>query len=320
MYDLKIDAESQSVHYRLSASQISRAVTLMLGKPDKNEDLFGWTRVCFEVLNRNRAPQFGEIIYPQIKLKDLELEDRNWELINQCISYAKYSHLAYEDEKLSHIYAYGRALTVMLNGESGTGKTMTAHAIANELGMALYHVDLSQIADKYVGETEKHLERIFEYAECMPMVLFFDEADAILGKRTDISDGHDRYNNMNVSYILQRIEQFEGIIIFATNFKSNIDSAFMRRIKYIIKYGMPNADMRKCIWESCLPDEKDLLESELKEISERFDLSGGDIKNIVIIACIMAKSSSEILGTKHIRQAIVSEYRKKGVILNDLEP
>lgn len=189
-------------------------------------------------------------------------------------------------------------------------KTMTAQTIANELGVPLYQVDLSIVLDKYIGETEKHLEEIFSYAEKTNVVLFFDEADALFGKRGEVTEGRDRYANMGVAYILQRIEQFDGIVILSTNFYNNIDKAFLRRMKYVLKYQMPDEAIRRSIWESCLPAEQFQEEIDIDYLASQFEFTGGMIKNTVLNACVTAVHSGEKLSMEHLLWAIRAEYEK----------
>ncbi|MCH5258810.1 MAG: ATP-binding protein [Lachnospiraceae bacterium] len=198
----------------------------------------------------------------------------------------------------------------MLSGPPGTGKTMTAQTIAGELGLPLYQVDLSGVMDKYIGETEKHLEEIFSFAEKANVVLFFDEADALFGKRGEVLEGRDRYANMEVAYILQRIEQFEGIVILSTNFYNNIDKAFLRRMKYVLKYGMPDKDIRHRIWTSNLPKEQFREELDIDYLASQFEFTGGMIKNVVLSASVSAVYEERCLSMEHLLQAIRAEYEK----------
>lgn len=317
LYHLDIDVVSHSVYYLLSASEIAEVVNLWKKKCNKRERM-DWSRLCYEVMGKRCSYKLGEVIYSEVDFEDLEIEEESKQILKQASYYAKYIHQVYEEQGLGSKYAYGRALTILLNGPSGTGKTMTAHAFAKNMGVGLYHVDLSQIADKYIGETEKHLEQVFQYAETTHMVLFFDEADAIFGKRTDVSDGRDRYNNMEVSYILQRIERFDGIVILATNLKKNMDNAFMRRMRYVIQYYMPDENIRYRIWKKCLPNKHNLSDYDIEQIAKRLDIAGGSIKNIILSACVIAKCESKTLQIRHVLQAVDIEYRKMGRMLSDL--
>lgn len=308
LYQLPIDCARLSVQYQLSASEIADAVTRWrcTGKT-RPED---FVILCNDILHKGQEQIFGQILYPSVGFQDLILPAPAKKTLAQICCGAAGGYRIFEEWNLQHLYPYGRAVTVLLYGPPGTGKTMTAHAIAKELGTALYQVDLSHVLDKYIGETEKHLEQIFAFAQKAKPVLFFDEADSLFGKRGEVTDGKDRYANMEVSYILQRIEQFDGIVVLATNLYSGIDKAFLRRMKYVIKYQSPDAAMRRRIWEDCLPPELPREELDLDFLSNQFDLTGGIIKNVVYTACVMAVHDSKKLCMEHVLNAVRAEYEK----------
>jgi AAA+ superfamily predicted ATPase len=183
---------------------------------------------------------------------------------------------------------------VLFYGPPGTGKTLTANVLGNETGKDVYKIDLSMVVSKYIGETEKNLELLFARAEDKDWILFFDEADAIFGKRTSVRDAHDKYANQEVSYLLQRIEDFNGLVILATNMKSNIDDAFIRRFNDLVKFTIPNEDERKEIWEKSFPEKADF--DEIPNQVKKYELTGGNIINIVHFAGIQAvKRRNELL-------------------------
>jgi hypothetical protein len=211
--------------------------------------------------------------------------------------------------------ALGRGLSCLFSGSPGTGKTFAAQCIAHALGLNLYRIDLSQVVSKYIGETEKSLSRVFEEAEAGHGILLFDEADALFGKRSEVKDAHDRYANVEVAYLLQRMESFDGISILTTNLSSNIDTAFLRRLKFVVEFPMPDASMRAVLWEkSLLPRaswDKDL---DLSPFIERFPISGGSIRNIgVASAHLAAASESGLLHTEHLVRATFRELEKVGL-------
>jgi SpoVK/Ycf46/Vps4 family AAA+-type ATPase len=195
-------------------------------------------------------------------------------------------------------------------GPPGTGKTMAAHVLSNMLDIPLYKIDLSQVADKYIGETEKHLRKIFDFADENELILFFDEADSLFGKRSEVKDSKDRYANMEISYILQRVEQFNGVAILATNLRENMDSAFIRRMKYVIEFPMPNKDMREQIWKNSFSENVPTGNIDYEFLSEKFELSGGNIKNIILTATFLAAGKNEAVGMIHILEAVKNEYYK----------
>jgi SpoVK/Ycf46/Vps4 family AAA+-type ATPase len=208
----------------------------------------------------------------------------------------------------------GRGLTCLFSGPPGTGKTFAAQCLATELGLNLYRIDLSQVVSKYIGETEKALGLVFEEAEAGHGMLLFDEADALFGKRSEVKDAHDRYANIEVGYLLQRLESYEGIAILATNLRSNIDPAFVRRIRFLLDFPMPDAAMRRQLWEQSLPAaDHRAADLELGAFVERFRLSGGSIENIGLAAAHMAAATPEgRITLPHLVRATYRELEKAG--------
>lgn len=308
MYGLPIDCVRYSVRYRLSAGEIARAMELWRREESRTEQAF--TRIATQLLNGRSKKALGNISYPAVGFDELKVSDEVRGVLEQICCSAMSGYRIFEEWGLGQQYSYGRAVTVMLSGPPGTGKTMTAQVIACELGLPLYQVNLSSVMDKYIGETEKHLEDIFSFAEKTNVVLFFDEADALFGKRGEIMEGRDRYANMEVAYILQRIEQFDGIVILSTNFYNNIDKAFLRRMKYAIKYQMPDEAIRRSIWESCLPAEQFREELDISYLAAQFEFTGGMIKNVVLSASVTAIHRGEWLSMEHLLKAIRAEYEK----------
>ncbi|MCP4663259.1 MAG: ATP-binding protein, partial [bacterium] len=211
------------------------------------------------------------------------------------------------DRKLSH----GKGLSALFSGAPGTGKTMAAEVLAHELGLDLYKIDLSGVVSKYIGETEKNLARIFAEAESSNAILFFDEADALFGRRTEVRDAHDRYANIETSYLLQRIEEYEGVAILATNLLQNIDDAFLRRIRFIVELPFPDRERRREIWRNLFPRQapvSDAVDYEL--LAERFRLAGGNIRNIVLNAAFLAAQNGGVIEMGHILRGARREYEK----------
>jgi SpoVK/Ycf46/Vps4 family AAA+-type ATPase len=207
----------------------------------------------------------------------------------------------------------GKGVNALFAGSSGTGKTMAAEIIANELALELYKIDLSGIVSKYIGETEKNLESVFEAAEDSNALLFFDEADALFGKRSEVRDSHDRYANIEISYLLQRMEQYEGVTILATNRRGNLDEAFTRRLAFTIHFPFPDEAHRQRIWNGIWPTEAMRDESvDLKFLAERFKLSGGNIKNVALAAAFLAVEDKSAITMAHVMHAVRREYQKMG--------
>jgi hypothetical protein len=210
----------------------------------------------------------------------------------------------------------GRGVTALFAGDSGTGKTMSAEVVAGHLGLDLYVIDLATVVDKYVGETEKNLERVFGEADGVNGVLLFDEADAIFGKRSEVRDAHDRYANIEVAYLLQRMETFDGLAILTTNLRANLDDAFTRRLDAIIDFPVPDEEQRLLLWERCLgsavPRADDI---DLGFCARQFELAGGHIRSIVVTAAYLAAGRGSPVGMADLIAATQREYRKLGRLL-----
>ncbi len=204
--------------------------------------------------------------------------------------------------------------TSLFYGQPGTGKTFSACLLGKHCGYDVYRIDLSMIISKYIGETEKNLSKIFDMAENKNWILFFDEADALFGKRTKVEDSHDRYANQEISYLLQRIEEFNGVVILATNFKTNIDNAFLRRLQSVIHFPMPKAAERCLIWKNAFPAKASLeTKIDLEALSEKHEISGGTIMNAVRYASLKAISRQDcIILNEDLEEAIRREFLKEG--------
>jgi SpoVK/Ycf46/Vps4 family AAA+-type ATPase len=206
-----------------------------------------------------------------------------------------------------------QGMVALFTGESGTGKTMAALVVARELGLELYRVDLATMVSKWIGETERNLDRVFNAAAGSSAVLFFDEADAMFGKRSAIGDARDRYANIGVSYLLQRLEQHDGAVILATNLLGNIDKAFLRRFTAVIEFPFPNAAQRRLLWERSIPAKAPVEDDiDLEFLAERFELSGGAIRNATLAAAVIAADGQGRIGMEHLVRAVALEYAKLG--------
>jgi SpoVK/Ycf46/Vps4 family AAA+-type ATPase len=207
----------------------------------------------------------------------------------------------------------GKGLNILFAGESGTGKTMAAEIVANELHLDLYKIDLSSIVSKYIGETEKNIDQIFKEAEASNAILFFDEADAIFGKRSEIKDSHDRYSNIEVNYLLQKLEDHREIVILASNLAKNIDSAFVRRMQFWIEFPFPEEQNRLVIWKNMFPEKAPRSEDvDFEFLARQFNITGGAIKNIVLTGAFLAAEESSPISLRHLIMATKREYEKMG--------
>ncbi|WP_406054288.1 ATP-binding protein [Kribbella sp. NBC_00889] len=209
--------------------------------------------------------------------------------------------------------ARGRGTTALFTGPPGTGKTTAAEVVAGELGLDLFAIDLSAVVSKYIGETEKNLETIFAAAADADAILLFDEADALFGKRSEVHDAHDRYANIETSYLLQRMEQYDGIAVLATNLRQNLDEAFTRRLQFIVEFPFPDDELREGIWRIAFPPGAPLAETlDVVGLAHDFRLSGANIRNAALHSAFLAAARSESIGTAHVRQAIWREFQKMG--------
>jgi tRNA A37 threonylcarbamoyladenosine biosynthesis protein TsaE len=209
--------------------------------------------------------------------------------------------------------ALGKGTAILFAGPSGTGKTMAAQILAHELGLDLYKVDLSTLVSKYIGETEKNLSQIFKEAQTSNAILFFDEADALFGKRTEVKDAHDRYANIEVAYLLQRVEEYDGAVILASNLNQNMDDAFRRRLRHLIEFPFPDAEHRERIWRAAFPAQAPLeAELDFTFLARQFELSGGNIRNAAFAAALIAAQEDKSIGMQHLALAVLREMQKMG--------
>jgi len=214
----------------------------------------------------------------------------------------------------------GKGVNALFAGPSGTGKTMAAGILANELGLELYKIDLSQVVSKFIGETEKNLDSIFTAAENSNIILFFDEADALFGKRSEVRDSHDRYANIEISYLLQKMEEYEGVAILATNLRQNLDEAFVRRLAFSIHFPFPDEAHRRRIWLGIWPDGISLSKDvDLDLLARQFKLSGGNIKNVALAAAFLAAADGGIVNMSHLLHATRREFQKLGKVFTEFD-
>ncbi len=263
---------------------------------------------------RQRMEGAGVRTVPRASLEDLILPAATRQALDELVSWARHREALLGSSRLTGRGTKGHGLTALFAGSPGTGKTLAAEAIAGELGLELCTVDLSLVVDKYIGETEKHLEQVISEAENLNVVLFFDEADSLFGSRSAVSDARDRYANQEVAYLLQRIEQFEGVAMLATNLRGNLDAAFARRLNHVITFADPGPDTRRLLWEAHLVevpafDPADPL--AIDWLAESVELTGGDIRNIVMTAAFAAAGDASPVGMRHVLYATEREYRKQ---------
>jgi len=259
-------------------------------------------------------------ITPCATWDDIVLPPDRMEQLREIVNAVKYRTQVYDvwgfDRKLS----LGKGLNVLFAGPSGTGKTMAAEIMAGELGLDLYKIDLSQVVSKYIGETEKNLNRVFGAAENANAILFFDEADALFGKRSEVRDAHDRYANIEISYLLQKMEEYDGVAILASNLSQNLDDAFVRRLAFTIHFPFPDEAQRQRIWAGIWPVEAPLsADLRLDLLAGQFRLSGGNIRNVALAACFLAAADGGRVALDHVLQATRREYQKLGRVPSEAE-
>src|SRR3954447_9226947 len=261
----------------------------------------------------SRLGELAARLPPGFRWEDLVLPERQLELLQSISAYLRHRDRVLSDWGYDKSVARTQGLKVLFAGESGTGKTMAAQVLAAQLGLEIFRVDLATIVSKYIGETEKNLDRIFTAADGSNAILFFDEADALFGKRSEVSDSHDRYANIEVAYLLQKMEGYPGAVILATNFRRNIDDAFVRRLDFVIDFPFPEPEDRRRIWERVLPAEAPLAEDiDLGFLSEKFKLSGGAIRNCSLAGAFQAADEDAPISMRHLVRAVAQEYGKQG--------
>jgi len=267
---------------------------------------------CRAHSNRNLA-NLSQKIKPKYTWDDIVLPFDQLSQLREITNHVKYKQLVYGDWGFGKKISLGKGLNVLFYGPSGTGKTMAAEIMANELELDLYKIDLSTVVSKYIGETEKNLSRIFREAETSNAILFFDEADTLFGKRSEVRDSHDRYANVEIGYLLQKMEEYEGIVILATNMKKNMDEAFTRRMHFSVEFPFPEENYRLRIWQNIFPGKTPLTNNiDFNFLSRKFKFSGGNIKNISLAAAFFAADNGQAVTMENLIQATKRELQKMG--------
>lgn len=257
--------------------------------------------------------KLAQKIEPKYKWADLVLPEDQLSQIREICHQAQYRYLVYGEWGFDRKLSLGKGLNVLFAGPPGTGKTMTAEVVSNELRLDLYKIDLSQVVSKYIGETEKNLHQIFLEAQTSNAILFFDEADALFGKRSEVKDAHDRYANIEIGYLLQKMEEYDGIAILATNLRQHLDEAFVRRMHVIVEFPFPDEEDRRRIWEVTFPSEAPVGEDvSFSRLAREIQLAGGNIKNIALAAAFYAAQDGKVITTEHLARAASREYQKLG--------
>jgi hypothetical protein len=263
---------------------------------------------CLEA-TRPGLDGLAQRIEPKATWNDIVLPDPEMKLLRQIAAQVRHRGQVYEQWGFAASRSRGLSINALFAGESGVGKTMAAEVIANDLGLNLYRIDLSSVVNKYIGETEKNLRRLFDAAEDGGAILFFDEADALFGKRSEVRDSHDRYANIEVNYLLQRLEAFTGLAIMATNMKSALDTAFLRRIRFVVEFRAHGPAERKLIWQRIFPPETKAVGLDYDRLA-RLNLNGGGINNVAINAAFLAAQAGTDVTMPHVLEAARTEFMK----------
>ncbi|MFC2005108.1 AAA family ATPase [Chloroflexota bacterium] len=323
--DADVDLTDLSGKFRISGGQIRDAVAMarnlaLWRDPEQGlvttDDLYSACRQQ----SRHKLDTLAYKISPKYKWDDIVLPKDQVEQLREICFYFKHHHTVYGDWGFDRKLSLGKGLNVLFAGSSGTGKTMAAEIIATELGLDLYKIDLSAIVSKYIGETEKNLGRIFHEGQTSNAILFFDEADALFGKRSEVRDSHDRYANIEIAYLLQKMDEYEGVVILATNLRKNMDDAFARRMHFSVEFPVPDVSDRYRIWQTMFPTEAPLTKDiDFRFMAGQFKITGGNIKNIALSAAFLAAEDGGCIDIKNLIRATKREYQKMGKLCTEGE-
>lgn len=313
-----LDVSALAAKFKLSGGQIKNAVftarNAASAKGISGLSLEDIHHGCKSQSNRNLS-NFARKLEPRYNWDDIVLPDDTKEQLKEVRGYIKHRGTVYTDWGFDSKLSLGKGLNILFSGPSGTGKTMAAEIIAKDAGLDVYKIDLSNVVSKYIGETEKNLKNIFLEAETSNAILFFDEADALFGKRSEVRDSHDRYANIEINYLLQRTEEYEGIVILASNLSNNIDSAFLRRMHFKIEFPPPDEKLREKIWRKVFPKKASVDRDNLDYcFLSKFKITGGNIINIAVNASFLAAGDSGIVEMEHIIRGMRRELQKIGML------
>ena len=317
---LSQDLQTLTSQFYLSTSTIRSACTAAIGQLTTQSTL-SFKQALWEncrVQARPGLDKLAERIESKLTWEDLVLPPLQKHTLEQISAHVRQKARVYENWGFAAKNRRGLGITALFSGPSGTGKTLAAGVLANELKLDLYKIELSSVVGKYVGETEKSLQRIFDAAESGGVILLFDEADSIFGKRSEVKDSKDRYANLEVSYLLQRMESYSGLAILTTNLQSNLDSAFLRRLRFVTQFSFPDAAHREKIWQRIFPSNTPTQGLDFKKLAQ-LNTAGGNIRIIALNAAFVAADAGEAVQMKHILEATQTEYEKLGKSLTSVE-
>ncbi len=315
-----LDVEGVAGQFSLTTGQLQDVVNTARdlagqnGRFIDNKHLFAAARAH----SNPRLATLARKITPRHGWNDLVLTPDQRAILRELLNTVKKRPFVLHEWGLGKKLTASAGITVLFAGPPGTGKTMGAEVLAGELGLDLYKINLSSVVSKYIGETEKNLEKIFNEAESSNAILFFDEADAIFGKRSEVKDAHDRYANIEVSYLLQRMEDYDGVTILATNLRANLDDAFMRRLQFALDFPFPETEDRLRIWKALFPDHLPCDPNlDFRRMAESFRLAGGNIRNIIVSAAYLAANNGSVVKMEHLLHGTRRELQKMGRLVDE---
>ncbi len=312
--------ESVVSEFNLTTGAIREISATVLNRtpeqPDSETRQILWD-AC-RVYSRSHADNFAHRMEPRAAWADLVLPEPQERSLREIAANVRRRFTVHETWGFARKSSRGLSITALFSGASGTGKTMAAEVLAHELRLDLLRIDLSRVVSKYIGETEKNLRRVFDVAEHGGAILFFDEADALFGKRSEVKDSHDRYANIEISYLLQRMEEYSGLAILATNMKDALDSAFLRRIRFVVYFPFPDASQRAEIWRRVFPTETPVDKLDFARLAT-LSIAGGNIRNVALHAAFLAADAGQPVRMQHIAHAAESEFAKMGRSLSPSE-
>jgi len=312
--DAELDVVSEQ--YRLSAQKIRATGTLVAASAGQAGPAELWD-TC-RLLTRPRLEGLAQRLTPKVRWDDLVLPAAQMQTLRHLAAQVRHRMQVYETWGFSALGRRGLGVSALFTGDSGTGKTMAAEVLAHELDLDLYRIDLSAVVSKYIGETEKNLRQVFDAAEEGGSILLFDEADALFAKRGEVKDSHDRYANMEVAYLLQRMESYQGLAILTTNLKSSLDRAFTRRLRFTIHFPFPDLEQRERIWTHVFPAAAPTKGIEPAKLAQ-LKVTGGNIRNIAMNAAFLAAEAGEPIGMVHLLKAAALEADKLERPISDAE-
>lgn len=314
--DLPVDSSGLASKFEFTPGQIEDAATtaraLATGEPTA-DDVFEACRTQ----SRERIGELARQVEPIHGWKDIVLPEEQTRQLGEVAAHVEHRGTVYSEWGFEERFSLGTGVNVLFAGPSGTGKTMAAEVIAGDAGLDLYKVDLASVVSKYIGETESNIGRVFDEVEASNAILFFDEADALFGERSEVSDSHDRYANIEVDYLLERMEEHDGVVLLATNLAENMDDAFQRRINLTIEFPIPDRSARERIWRGVFPAETPVGNLDWEFLAE-FELTGGSIKNAALTAAFLAadEDGTETVEMRHAVGALWRELQKGGRLVS----